>query len=481
MSSLVNLCIIQPVGHLPALRLLDPARHLRDELSRLGLQVRISKNRLLHDAVNLILGAEAGFDADLRRDYACVIVNLEQLDDPARAVDQWYLALLADSPVVDYDPANVRAYRATGEGVRLVRFGSAGGSSPAELRGVRERSREVLVVGDGPLTAMTVRVAEAVGLEPIHFEVPRFGPERDELLTRVRAVILTNPTPHAHLDHALVSRAMSLGTPVVAQTAGSGFVDPAIAECVMWFEGSTLTTVMAHVGADAFIDWAEQALERFAMVTPVEDIAAVADLIGHVAAARPAPQRRVVRRVHIGSGREYKPGWFNVDIIAATRPDAVLDLSQPLTWPIDVDSATTGPVTLEAGQVELIYANNVLEHVGDLPTLMSNCLDLLALDGELVVAVPYEHSDSAWQDPTHVRAMNERSWLYYTAWFWYLGWIEHRFYLKSFDYLDDDHNVVTKEVASQMRVEFVKVQTTAAERMLARSMRADFGMPELVA
>jgi SAM-dependent methyltransferase len=268
---------------------------------------------------------------------------------------------------------------------------------------------------------------------------------------------------------------------VVAQVPGSGFVDPSIAECVMWFEGSTVATVMAQLGADTFIGWSEQAVARFASVTPVDDIAAVADLIGRVAASRPTPQRRVVRRVHIGSGREYKPGWFNVDIVEATRPDAVLDLSQPLTWPMDVDSPTTGPVTLEAGQVELIYANNVLEHVGDLPRLMSNCLDLLALEGELVVVVPCEHSDSAWQDPTHVRAMNERSWLYYTAWFWYLGWIEHRFDLKCFDYLDDDHNVVTKEAASQMRVELVKVTTSAAERMLARSMRADFGLPELVA
>jgi hypothetical protein len=36
-------------------------------------------------------------------------------------------------------------------------------------------------------------------------------------------------------------------------------------------------------------------------------------------------------------------------------------------------------------------------------------------------------SYGAWQDPTHIRAFNERSWLYYTDWFWYMGWSDARF------------------------------------------------------
>ena len=52
------------------------------------------------------------------------------------------------------------------------------------------------------------------------------------------------------------------------------------------------------------------------------------------------------------------------------------------------------------------------------------------------VEVPYEGAPTAWQDPTHVRAMNENSWLYYTDWFWYLGWFEHRFAVASSSFLD---------------------------------------------
>jgi hypothetical protein len=53
---------------------------------------------------------------------------------------------------------------------------------------------------------------------------------------------------------------------------------------------------------------------------------------------------------------------------------------------------------------------------------MTNCKDLLVEGGEFHIHVPYDLSLGAWQDPTHVRAFNENSWLYYTDWHWYLGW-----------------------------------------------------------
>lgn len=51
----------------------------------------------------------------------------------------------------------------------------------------------------------------------------------------------------------------------------------------------------------------------------------------------------------------------------------------------------------------------------------------------MIINVPYDLSYGAWQDPTHVRAFNERSWLYYTDWHWYLGWVEARFAVESIE------------------------------------------------
>jgi SAM-dependent methyltransferase len=66
---------------------------------------------------------------------------------------------------------------------------------------------------------------------------------------------------------------------------------------------------------------------------------------------------------------------------------------------------------------------------------MTSCLELLREGGRLHVRVPYDLSHGAWQDPTHVRGFNERSWLYYTDWFWYLGWTEARFDLEEMEFL----------------------------------------------
>lgn len=69
----------------------------------------------------------------------------------------------------------------------------------------------------------------------------------------------------------------------------------------------------------------------------------------------------------------------------------------------------------------------MLEHIPDLLTAMSNCLRLLKPGGTFHIYVPYDLSLGAWQDPTHIRAFNENSWLYYTDWYWYMSWTEARF------------------------------------------------------
>ena len=160
------------------------------------------------------------------------------------------------------------------------------------------------------------------------------------------------------------------------------------------------------------------------------------------------------------------------------EPDLLLDLAAALPLPQVVQSPTAGPVHLTEGSIDLINANNVLEHVSDLPALMGNCLRLLKTDGEFHIEVPYEHAPTAWQDPTHVRAMNENSWIYYTEWFWYLGWFEHRFEVAHSTYLNLQLQECVREQAAFMRMVLRKVETTSKERTTARTMQADLRLPQ---
>ena len=84
---------------------------------------------------------------------------------------------------------------------------------------------------------------------------------------------------------------------------------------------------------------------------------------------------------------------------------------------------------------------------------------------------------TAWQDPTHVRALNRNSWLYYTDWFWYLGWLEHRFVLSRYETLDERLQPCEAGRAAFMRVVLTKAETSLRERMTARTMRADAALP----
>ena len=90
--------------------------------------------------------------------------------------------------------------------------------------------------------------------------------------------------------------------------------------------------------------------------------------------------------------------------------------------------------------------------VPQLTQLMTNALTLLKDGGRFEIEVPYEHAATAWQDPTHVRALNENSWIYYCEWFWYLGWFEHRFEMIGSSYLDLKLQPCGKENAAFMRV-----------------------------
>ncbi len=76
-----------------------------------------------------------------------------------------------------------------------------------------------------------------------------------------------------------------------------------------------------------------------------------------------------------------------------------------------VSSARYGDICLASGSFKKIIAYDVLEHVKDLRELMTNCLELLEMGGMFEILVPYDLSFGAWQDPTHVRAFNEKSWL----------------------------------------------------------------------
>lgn len=479
----IHLCIQQPAGYVHSLGLVDQARYFRYQFRRLGLSVTLAKNRLRHDAVNFVFGAHLGFDAAQRERHACIFVNLEQLGEGGAKVPADYLQLLGSSAVVDYNEDNRAAYAADVNDVPVVPLLHAPYLKPGQPIPLEDRPYDLLFIGsmNERRRAWLSRI-EALGLSVKLFDCPLYGPERDQFILQAKAVVNAHFYESSRFEQARVAHCLSLGTPVIAERTERTKPHAAFEDCVLWLEGDQLEQFFSEdFGTPAFFEASRETLRRFEQADPVE---AYADLVGFAAGFVQAHHERRPQqawqpnRINLGSGKDYQPGWLNLDVLDRAEPDLVLDLGQPCTWPLASTSPFAGPVLLEEASVDLIYANNVLEHVPDLPRLMGNCLKLLKIDGQFLIEVPYEHAPTAWQDPTHLRALNEKSWIYYTEWFWYLGWFEHRFHVEQSAYLDAHLRECTQDKAAFMRVHLRKVETSLHERTTARTMAARLELPE---
>ena len=113
------------------------------------------------------------------------------------------------------------------------------------------------------------------------------------------------------------------------------------------------------------------------------------------------------KTLNLGSGKDFLESCLNADIQASKKPDWVLDITN-VPWGETI-STRFGNMEVKKGMFDKIIANDVLEHIPDLVTAMTNCKDLLSDEGEFHIHVPYDLSLGAWQDPTHVRAFNDNS------------------------------------------------------------------------
>jgi SAM-dependent methyltransferase len=479
----IHLCIMQPKGYVHSLGFLDQARYFRHQFRRMGAEVSLAKNRLRHDAVNVVFGAHLGFDASLRERHACVFVNLEQLGQGGAAVSSDYLRLLQTSAVVDYDADNVSAYAADPDEVMIVPFLHAPYLRPADPIPLEARPIDLLFIGslNERRREMIARI-ESTGVQVSLFDGALYGPERDAYIVQAKAVFNAHFYETSRFEQARASHCLSLGTPVISERRSQTRPHEAFEDSVLWLAEHELERYFAHhFGTPAFYAEARAAVQAFERADPIE---AYADLLAFVAGFGTAhAERRPTApwqptRVLIGSGADYRPGWLNIDADEAAQADVVGDFSQPITLPFVDHLSQTGPVDLQPGSVELIYAGTALEQASDVPRFMRNCLDLLQMGGKLVVQVAHEHALDAWQDPSHRRAFNEKTWLSFTQQFWQLGWFEHRFHVSDFDYLDAQNQPCERHQAHCMRVVLEKVETTPQERTIARTLQPDFSLPE---
>ncbi|GIZ52009.1 glycosyltransferase family 9 protein [Noviherbaspirillum aridicola] len=99
-------------------------------------------------------------------------------------------------------------------------------------------------------------------------------------------------------------------------------------------------------------------------------------------------------KINLGCGRDYRPGWLNVDFFDAAQPDQVVDLERT-PWPLDNDCA------------EFILMKHVLEHLGkdtqSFLSIMSELYRIAKPDALIEIHVSHPMHADYTSDPSRVR------------------------------------------------------------------------------
>lgn len=115
--------------------------------------------------------------------------------------------------------------------------------------------------------------------------------------------------------------------------------------------------------------------------------------------------------LNIGCGRNIEPGFYNLDRVEGSNVDLVCNLE--MVEFLGIPNLGDGKTRLPGGGVDCILASHVLEHISNLIPVMREFHRILRPGGHLIAITPHASSDDAWEDPTHVRAFTENSWMYW--------------------------------------------------------------------
>ncbi len=402
-------------------------------LRGLGHAATICVNDYDPRGTNIILGGSL-LDEGRAREVPpqTIIYNFEQVHGSSPWIKPVYVDLIRRFRTWDYSERNVRMWRRYCPFANVLHVPL--GYVPEISRISPKHPQDIDVLFYGVINQRRATIIDELkkaGLNVVAV-FGKFGAERDALIARSKVVLNVHSYEAKIFELSRVSYLLANRKAVVSEIDDDTDVEPDICSAVAGVTYSGLVDKCVELVFDdvARARLADAGYRIFSQRSEQQFLAA--------ALRAPDPANTTVelpKRINVGSGKAWDLESLNLDSDPLWMPDLLADLNRALPSPDPVDLGRFGRQVVPEAYFDEIRAIHVLEHVSDLVTVMESFLRLLRVGGILSIEVPYELSYGAWQDPTHVRAMNERSWLYYTDWFWYLGWREHRFTLVELQYV----------------------------------------------
>jgi SAM-dependent methyltransferase len=443
-----QITLMRPLGfqHTEAFR--EIAESLQFGLRSIGHRAQIQENVFDASATNVLLGAHLlSPEQALLVPPGSVLYNLEQLGGPILPPQFYEVAFR--NQVWDYSLRNVKKWEAMKCDRAPVHVPLGYVPQLTRIRAAPTQDIDVLFYGSlNERRSLIVNALKEAGAN-VHVSFGVYGTDRDELIGRAKIVLNVHFYDEKIFEIVRVSYLLANAKAVVTECCDDPEMEEGLADAVLGLAYSSLVNGCLALLADEDgrrkletrgFQWFSQRKESEILRKALESQARAAAL---------APQVHLPGKLNLGSGKDWREDYFNVDFDSYWEPDAVLDFNKPMPIGKRLKTQRFGTIMLENDSFDEIIANDSLEHIPNLTTAMHSCLNLLKIGGLFRISVPYDLSWGAWQDPTHVRAFNERSWLYYTDWFWYMGWTKARFDLVQF-------NLSLSPVGEQLRTQQMK-------------------------
>ena len=477
----IHLVIVQPERYVHSQCFLDTADYLGYWLQQQGLTVSMAKNRLRHDAVNIIFGAHLGTDPSWTGPgYCSFIFNLEQLGAGGATLPSAYENLLRTCRLIDYHPENVACYRPPGDWVPLVPFWNAPYlNPPPEITDLSKRPIDLIFFGsiNDERKALLKRVEKA-GWDVAVFDSPTYYEERDAFIRQAKAVINTSFYASARFEQVRAFNVLSQGTAFISYLQPGQRIQEDFYECVFWLDEQNFDDFFEKQFSSK--SWYEQAARKYERWTHKNPTPAFSNLLKevrkqwqeHVLAERP-----VSVPTRLAQSGSYFPDVTNLSPNELDQADLALDLCVRRRWPWEGISRWGQALSLRFGQIEHIFFQQDLENTNQWRALFGNSMELLKVSGTLVVEINAHCVELSPGNQSHLR-FGHAALLEYTDNFWRAGLFTHRLVLIAQECLSPDKKPCQPAEAHLYRLVFEKIETSSRERTLARMCLPDFGKRE---
>lgn len=475
----IHLVILQPARYVHSLCFLDTADYLQYWLQKQGVTVSIGKNRMRHDAVNIIFGAHLGLDpAWMGPQYCAFIFNLEQLGPGGAPLPPAYESMLQTCRLIDYHPAHA-AYCRPGEPIPIIPFWNAPYLNPQEeLLDLSNRPIDLIFFGsiNDERKRFIARV-ESAGWDVTVFDSPTYYEERDVYVRQAKAVINTSFYDSARFEQVRAFNVLSQGTAFISYLQQGQRIEEEFRESVFWLNDQNFDTFFQNDFSTGI--WYQEAREKYSKWIKKDPSSSFSGLLAHarerwdqhVAQTQPAAIVKTLIQPRVG---HYFKDAVNLSPQERDQPDLTLDLCAKQKWPWQGVSSWGQDLSLLAGQIELIVIQRELETAAQWRGLFHNAIELLKASGTLIVELPFHCIELADENQWRLKLGNTAM-LEYTDDFWIAGLFSHRLEIVKHECLDLDRKPCQVSQALFFRIVFEKRETTPLERTTARMWLADFG------